>query len=100
VLAIADEVIITTSKLGFAFRWTTLSKRRLQSWIDPFANIGGGTANEDEITTTVELNLETPPRALAPAVEEATQSLFVLFDGAQVPLPVIEDIVRLVIARK
>jgi hypothetical protein len=46
VLAIADEVITTTSKLGFAFRWTTLSKRRLQSWIDPFDNIGGGTANE------------------------------------------------------
>jgi hypothetical protein len=91
---------IGTTKLGFAFRWTTLRGRRLQSWVDPFAVIGGGTANDDEITTTVELNLDTPPRALAPAVNQATQGLFILFDGAQVPLPVIEDIVRLVLARK
>lgn len=91
---------VATTKLGFAFRWTTLRGRRLQSWVDPFAPIGGGIANDDEIITGVELNLDTPPSALAPAVNQATQELFVLFDGAQVPLPAIEDIVRLVLARR
>jgi len=89
-----------TTKLGFAFRWTKLRGRQLRCWSDPFAVIGGGTARDDEIATTVELNLDTPPHALAPAVNEATQRLFALFDGAEIPLPVIEDIVRRVITRR
>jgi hypothetical protein len=88
------------ARLGFAFRWTKLAGRRLSRWSDPyFASLGGGTAYDDEVTTFVELSLDTPLSAIAPAVEAATADLFVAFDGAVIPSATIEEWVARLINR-
>jgi hypothetical protein len=86
--------------LAFAFRWTKLSGRRLTPWVDPFATIGGGIANDNEIETFVAFDLDVSLTALAPLVNRATERLFALFDGARIPMGAIEDVVRLVLERR
>jgi hypothetical protein len=86
--------------LGFAFKWTNLAGRHLTRWADPFDDIGGGTAHQNEVTTCVELSLDTPLSAIGPAVEKAVQDLFVLFDGASIPTATIEHWVQRLIERR
>jgi hypothetical protein len=87
--------------LGFAFRWTRLSKRKLVSWANPLAHVTGGhTAYDDEVTTFTELSLDTPASAIAPFVEQATQDLFALFDGYKTPTEAVEEWVRRLIERR
>jgi hypothetical protein len=86
--------------LGFAFRWTNLAGRHLTRWADPFDAIGGGVAHQNEVTTCVEISLDTPLSAIAPAVEKAVQDLFVLFDGATIPTSTIEHWVQRLIERR
>jgi len=88
------------TRLGFAFRWTALKGRQLSPWVDPFATIGGGTAHDDDAETYTEIDLATPAVALAPAVEQATKSLFVKFGGATIHPRVVEEIVPLVLSRR
>jgi hypothetical protein len=88
------------TQLAFAFRWMKLSGRSLTPWVDPFATVGGGTANDNNIETFVAFELDTATTAIAPLVGRATERLFALFDGARVPLSVIEEIVRLVLERR
>jgi hypothetical protein len=85
--------------LGFGFRWRRLKGRRLEPWTDPMSVIGGGTSEEDEHRSFVESNLDTPPSALAPLVNQATRGLFALFSGATIPMPVIENVVSKVLKR-
>jgi hypothetical protein len=89
-----------SSRLGFAFQWTTLKGRRLTSWADPFAVIGGGIAHDDSARTFVELSLDTPTTALAPFVDQTTRSLFAQFEGARIAHNAIEEIVRRVLQRQ
>ena len=88
------------TRLGFAFKWTKLAGRHLTRWADPFDSIGGGTAHQNEVTTCVELSLDTPLSAVAPAVEKAVQDLFVVFDGASIPTATIEHWVQRLIERR
>ncbi len=85
---------------SFAFRWKHLKGRRLEPWSNPFTAVGGGQAHDDEITTCVELTLDTPPSAVAPVVELATRRLFALFDGYTMPTGTIEEWVRRLVERK
>jgi hypothetical protein len=76
-----------------------LKGRKLVSWSNPLTMIEGGTAHDDEITTCVEVPLDTSNTALAPFVELATQRLFALFDGYRMPMHVVEEYVRRLIER-
>jgi hypothetical protein len=87
------------TRLSFAFRWTRLSGRQLESWANPLVPITGGTAHDDTATTFVELSLDTPLTAIAPSVEQATLDLFLLFDGYKLPTEAIEYWVRRLIER-
>ena len=89
-----------TTALGFAFKWTNLADRHLTRWADPFDNVGGGLSRQNEVTTCVELSLDTPLSAIAPVVEKVVQDLFVLFDGASIPTATIEHWVQRLIERR
>jgi hypothetical protein len=54
----------------------------------------------DSVTSYVEVPLDTPLNAIAPAVETVVQQLFVQFGGYQLPTQVIEDWTRKLIERK
>jgi hypothetical protein len=89
------------TKLGFMFRWRKLKGRRLDSWSNPIVYVpGGGAAQEDEITTFIELPLDTPASAIAPFVDAATRDLFVVFDGTRLPSHSIEEWTRRLIERR
>ena len=89
-----------TTTLGFAFKWSNLAGRQLTRWADPFDNVGGGLAQQNEVTTCVELSLDTPLSAIAPVVERVVQDLFVLFNGASIPTATIEHWVQRLIERR
>lgn len=90
-----------TTRLGFAFRWSKLSKRELISWANPIIPITGGhVAHDDEITMFTELSLYTPVSAIAPFVEQATQDLFALFNGYKMPTEAVEYWSRRLVERR
>ena len=87
--------------LGFAFRWHKLKGRRLTAWANPYSTINeGGIAHDDMIETCVQFSLDTPLSALAQFVDEATRRLFAAFDGATIPRPAIEDLIRRLFERR
>jgi hypothetical protein len=89
------------ARLGFAFRWSKLKGRRLQPWANPMVPISAyATAQDDSVTTFVELPLDTPESAVAPYVDQATRELFVLFGGYRFPSAAIENWVRRLVERK
>ena len=74
------------AKLGFAFKWTKLRGRELMPWGQ--SNIifsPGRTAQDDEVSTFIEVTADTPVTAIAPLVQQATRDLFILFDGFTFP---------------
>jgi hypothetical protein len=90
-----------TTRLGFAFQWTNLKGRVLESWSNPYVTIPPrGSAAEDQIRTYVEVPLDTPAAAIAPAVDEATRRLFALFAGYRMPTDSIEEWIRRLIERR
>jgi hypothetical protein len=90
-----------TTRLGFAFRWRKLKGRRLEPWANPIVTITSfDAAHDDQVTTYVETTLDTPSSAIAPLVDQATQELFVLFGGYQLPLASIETWVQKLLERK
>jgi hypothetical protein len=89
------------ARLGFALRWTKLKGRRLEPWAKQVVPISAaGTAQDDTVTTFVELPLDTPESAVAPYVDQATRELFVLFGGYRFPSAAIESWVRRLVERK
>jgi hypothetical protein len=90
-----------TTRLGFAFRWTKLKGRELKTWANPSVLISAyEAAHDDEVTTYVELSLDTPVTAISPSVEQAVQDLFVLFGGYRLPSNAIEHWVQRLVERK
>jgi hypothetical protein len=90
-----------TSQLGFTFRWRKLKGRRLDSWSNPIVYVpGGGAAQQDEVTTSIELPLDTPLSAISPFVDAATKELFIVFDGTRLPQQTIEEWTRRLIERR
>ena len=89
------------ARLGFAFRWTKLKGRQLEPWANSVVPISAfGTAQDDTVTTFVELPLDTPESAVAPYVDQATRDLFVLFGGYRFPSAAIENWVRRLAERR
>jgi hypothetical protein len=87
------------ARLGFAFRWTKLKGRQLEPWANAVVPISAaGTAQDDSVTTFVDLPLDTPESAIAPYVDQATRELFVLFGGYR--FPATEHWVRRLVERK
>jgi Putative DNA-binding domain len=90
-----------TTRLGFMCRWRKLKGRRLDSWSNPIVYVpGGGTAEDDAVTTFVEVPLDTPASAIAAFVDDATRDLFVLFDGTRLPASTVEEWTRRLIERR
>jgi hypothetical protein len=89
------------TRLGFAFRWTNLKNRRLRAWANPAVFFSAyGSAQDDSVTTCVEIPLDTPATAISPAVERAVQDLFLLFDGYSMPSNSVEHWVQRLVERK
>jgi hypothetical protein len=89
------------TRLGFAFRWTKLRGRALVAWANPAVTVTSfGVSHDEEVTTFVELSLDTPAAAIAPYVDQAVQGLFVLFGGYRIALEAIEYWVRRLIERQ
>lgn len=89
------------ARLGFAFRWTKLRGRALITWANPAVTVTSfGVSHDDEVTTFIELSLDTPAAAIAPYVDQAVQGLFVLFGGYRIPLEAIEHWVRRLVERR
>ncbi len=87
--------------LGFAFRWGKLKGRNLYAWTHPEVHISAyektGTEN---VTSYVEVTLDTPQSAIAPAVDAVVRQLFVQFGGYQMPTQSIEHWTRRLIERR
>jgi hypothetical protein len=81
--------------LGFGFRWTGLSARKLGCWANPeLSSPTSGRAHDDTAETMVEVPLITAANALAPYVGRAVRNLFALFDGYVMPDATIEYLMR------
>lgn len=89
-------------RAGFAFRWTALEGRRVQSWANPLRSIGfgSGASATASVDAFVEVPLDTPHLALAPYVAKALAPLFAVFGGFEVKDQVIEEAVRQLVERK
>ncbi len=90
-------------RAGFAFAWTGLAGRKIVSWANPMRFFGVGEGYESvtpRVASYVEVALDTPHLALAPAVEKAVAPLFAAFNGYQPPTSLIEDAVRALVERK
>jgi hypothetical protein len=89
-------------KAGFRFRWTGLSGRNLRAWANPGRYVSLREEDHSQTSTAssfVELSLDTPHSALAPAVKQATAPMFANFNGYQPPDSVVEASVKALIER-
>lgn len=78
--------------LAFAFRWSNLQLRELDSWADRsryFSSHGKAMGNVAE--GYVEMSADTPAEAIASYAYAATKDMFELWDGWQYPMQVIEQ---------
>jgi hypothetical protein len=79
------------AKLGFAFRWSGLSGRKLETWAYRGVYISAYDKTEtDSVTSFVEIPLDTPVTAIASAVQLVVKKLFVQFGGYEFPMNSIE----------
>jgi hypothetical protein len=93
----------TSTKLGFTFRWDGVAGRQLRSWANPVAVGSTGPSSisrEDTLTSYAEISLDTPPQAIAPAVDAATRKLFAAFGGYQLRADQIEERVATLLTRQ
>ena len=84
-------------KVGFAFEWSGLAGRKLQTWAQLsvfwFDPTGGAVALDSRAKGYVEMDLDTPRVAIAPGVVEATKGLFSTFGGFEMEPTVAEKLV-------
>ncbi|MGO8091647.1 ATP-binding protein [Rhizobium leguminosarum] len=78
--------------LSFAFRWSNLQKRELDSWSDRSRYISShGKAMGNVAEGYVEIPADTPAEAVATYAQAATRDLFELWDGWEYPLKAAEQ---------
>ncbi|KEC71022.1 UNVERIFIED_ORG: hypothetical protein GGD51_006222 [Rhizobium esperanzae] len=78
--------------LAFAFRWSNLQGRELDSWADRRRYISShGKAMGNEAEGYVEMSADTPAEAIASYAHGVTRDLFELWDGWQYPMKAIEQ---------
>lgn len=87
---------------GFAFRWSGLLKRRLNSWANPLEAMGfdDGRSSVEDAESFVSLAVDTPNAALAPSVSQAVRPLFSVFDGYEPARTLVEDAVKRLVERR
>lgn len=91
----------TATTLAFAVRWTRLRGRELSSWVKPDRYISPGRkAYQDDVTSYVNIPLDTPLSALGSFVEQAVQPLFEVFDGFELGIDIFDDLTRRVVERR
>ena len=89
------------TNLLFGFKWYGLKERKLTSWVTPFNYRSPNlTSYENEIFSIINVPLETPDSALAQYVYQAIKPLFNTFEGFDLSLIVIENIVKKLIERR
>jgi hypothetical protein len=89
------------TQLVFEFKWSRLQGRELVSWANPERYITPGrTAYQDEVSSFVQIPLDTPLSALSEFVFQATEPLFQVFDGFMLSKKVVEDLTNRVIERR
>ena len=100
-IAFAQAMGCVDTTLSFAFRWSELKGRQLVSWTSPERPIiPGRKAQQPDVTTFVNLAVDTPLSALAGYVQQAVAPLFQIFDGFALGTPVYEDLTKRVIERR
>lgn len=78
--------------LTFAFRWSNLESRELDSWADRSRYISPhGTAMGNSAEGYIEIPADTPADAIAPYAQSVTRDLFELWNGWQYPIRAIEQ---------
>jgi len=78
--------------LAFAFRWSNLQSRVLDSWADRSRYISShGYSMGNEADGYIEVPADTPTEALAPYAHAVTKDLFELWNGWQYPIEAIEQ---------
>lgn len=89
------------TRLGFGFRWRKLKGRKLVPWANPFVTVSAfEAAQDDEVTTYIETQLDTLVSGIPPLVDQAVQDLFVLFGGYRLLMQAIESWVQKLLQRK
>jgi hypothetical protein len=90
-----------TATLGFAFSWTELHGRKLQSWANPEVHVSPWhTSHDSGATSYIQMTADTPWAALAPYVAAAIKPLLIKFDGYQIPLEAVEHWVKRLVERR
>jgi hypothetical protein len=89
-----------TTLLSFAFRWTKLKGRRLDSWAEPGRTLfPSSEAVQDEVTSFVQVPLNTEAAKIFIYVREATNPVFEVF-GKEFKDPVYEEICAKTLQRR
>jgi hypothetical protein len=89
------------TQLAFAFQWSKLKGRKLCSWAHPGRYISRhGVAFQNEVTSFVYVPLDTPDSAIAPYVSKVINQLFEVFEGFNLSMSVIEELVQKLIERR
>jgi hypothetical protein len=90
-----------TTQLAFSFKWSKLMGRKLCSWAHPGRYISQhGLAFQDEVLSFVYVPLETPDSAIAPYVSKVVNELFQIFEGFNLGMGIIEELVQKLIERR
>jgi hypothetical protein len=89
------------SAAGFAFKWTGLRNRQLNSWANPLISVGyaSGQSSGDEAKSFVNIGIDTPHSSLAPYVSQAVKPLFSAFHGYGAATDLIEVCVKRLVER-
>jgi len=85
--------------LQFGFRWSRLRGRVLYPWSEPGRFIAGGTSQQDDIFTSVNIPIEMAQSAIYQSVNEVVRPLFALFEGFELEPAAIESIANKVLRR-
>lgn len=89
-----------TTKLAFGFRWSSLKGRELIAWSRDRHISPGRKAYQDEVTSFIEVPLNTPLSALGDFVKQLVKSLFEVFDGFVLGDNIIEELTQNLLERR
>lgn len=89
------------TKLSFAFKWTALSGRSLVSWADSKRWFSGyRKAHQAEVSSFIQVPLDTPLSAIGSRVSEVLSNLYDVFGGFEQPEPFVSNVVAEFLSRR
>ena len=90
-----------TTTLEFAFKWTELRGRTLSSWANSSRYLSGERqAVQDVITVKVSVPLFSAPETIAEQTHSVVSQVFALFDGFEISISVVDDLVTRLLERR